>query len=230
MNNQKNILIYLEDKNLQTEIYSLFKQTLIYSPTIFEETKIENKYINIENYDCLICDNKFVYFLEYLDKDILIKHESHLLVYIISEYQIDFSDKFYSSIIFVHKRLPIYFRDFVNSIEKNLQLLNNKKNKKILIGDLIFYPYYKKIVNKNEIEKIIKLTDKENSIIEYLSKEENFVVSKDVLLKEVWGYNEFVDTHTLETHIYKLRRKIEVDHKKPRYLMNEEGGYKLNFD
>ncbi|PPR79397.1 MAG: Transcriptional regulatory protein KdpE [Alphaproteobacteria bacterium MarineAlpha2_Bin1] len=229
MSNQKNILLYLDDKDLQKEIYILLNQTNIFSPVIFEEGHLKNKYLDIEKFECLICDSKFINLLDYLDKDILIKHENDILVYIISKYQIDLSNDLYSSFIFFHTKLPIQFRDFVISIEKNLLILNNKKNKKVFIGDLIFYPYLKKIVNQNNIEKIIKLTDKENAIIEYLSKEENILVSKDVLLKEVWGYNDLVDTHTLETHIYKIRRKIEKDHKKPKYLMNEEGGYRLKF-
>ncbi len=55
-------------------------------------------------------------------------------------------------------------------------------------------------------------------------------VSREVLLQEVWGYNSFVSTHTLETHIYRLRQKIETDVSNPSVLVTEGGGYKLIAD
>ena len=53
------------------------------------------------------------------------------------------------------------------------------------------------------------------------------VVPRDVLLQEVWGYNSNVTTHTLETHIYRLRQKVEPDPSQARLLVTESGGYKL---
>jgi DNA-binding response OmpR family regulator len=52
-------------------------------------------------------------------------------------------------------------------------------------------------------------------------------VSREVLLQEVWGYNSGVTTHTLETHIYRLRQKVEKDAALPAILVTEAGGYKL---
>ena len=119
---------------------------------------------------------------------------------------------------------------FVCELEENLISVENKQNKKIYIGQYVFSPDLKIIIRKNEKNKIIKLTDKECAIIEYLSKQDNKLVPREVLLKKVWGYNESVTTHTIETHIYKLRAKIEEDHKNPKFLMNEEGGYRLNYN
>jgi DNA-binding response OmpR family regulator len=94
------------------------------------------------------------------------------------------------------------------------------------IGPYTFKPGAKLLVN-NETRKKIRLTDKETSILKYLYRSGNHVITRDVLLDEVWGYNAGVTTHTLETHIYRLRQKIEVDPSRARILVTEAGGYRL---
>jgi len=73
----------------------------------------------------------------------------------------------------------------------------------------------------------IRLTEKETSILKYLYRAGQSVITRDVLLHEVWGYNAGVTTHTLETHIYRLRQKIEQDPSNAELLVTEAGGYKL---
>jgi len=74
----------------------------------------------------------------------------------------------------------------------------------------------------------IRVTEKERDILVYLYKKTNQSVSKDVLLNMVWGYADNIETHTLETHIYRLRQKIEKDPAMPRILVTTETGYRLN--
>ena len=74
----------------------------------------------------------------------------------------------------------------------------------------------------------IRLTEKETAILKYLCRTGNKVVARDVLLSEVWGYNAGVTTHTLETHVYRLRQKIEADPSNAILLVTEPGGYRLN--
>ena len=76
-------------------------------------------------------------------------------------------------------------------------------------------------------EKKIRLTEKETSILKYLYRAGSKVVGRDTLLAEVWGYNSGVTTHTLETHIYRLRQKIEQDPSSAEILVTEAGGYRL---
>jgi DNA-binding response OmpR family regulator len=78
-----------------------------------------------------------------------------------------------------------------------------------------------------EDQNKIRLTEKETSILKYLYRAGEQVVGRDVLLHEVWGYNSGVTTHTLETHIYRLRQKIERDPSNAEILVTETGGYKL---
>lgn len=73
----------------------------------------------------------------------------------------------------------------------------------------------------------IRLTEKETAILRYLYRQGIKPVSREILLSEVWGYNSGVTTHTLETHIYRLRQKIEKDPGNASLLVTEGGGYKL---
>jgi DNA-binding winged helix-turn-helix (wHTH) protein len=74
----------------------------------------------------------------------------------------------------------------------------------------------------------VRLTEKETSILRYLYRAGQRPVSRETLLQEVWGYNSGVTTHTLETHIYRLRQKIEKDAAAPAILVTESRGYKLH--
>ena len=93
------------------------------------------------------------------------------------------------------------------------------------IGPFSFRPAAKLLVDEKGSK--IRLTEKESSILKYLYRAEEKVVSRETLLHEVWGYNAGVTTHTLETHIYRLRQKIEKDPSAAQLLVTESGGYKL---
>jgi len=94
------------------------------------------------------------------------------------------------------------------------------------IGPYTFQPSAKLLVN-NDDDKKVRLTDKETAILKYLYRAGDRVVGRDVLLDEVWGYNAGVTTHTLETHVYRLRQKIEFDPSNAKILVTEPGGYRL---
>jgi len=80
---------------------------------------------------------------------------------------------------------------------------------------------------ESETEKKVRLTEKETAILKYLFRAGGKVVPRQTLLNEVWGYNAGVTTHTLETHVYRLRQKIEADPSKAAILLTEPGGYRL---
>jgi DNA-binding response OmpR family regulator len=94
------------------------------------------------------------------------------------------------------------------------------------IGPYSFRPA-QKILLTEETNKKIRLTEKETSILKYLYRAGSRTVSRDTLLGEVWGYNAGVTTHTLETHVYRLRQKIEPDPSNAEILVTEPGGYRL---
>ena len=93
------------------------------------------------------------------------------------------------------------------------------------IGQYTFKPA-QKLMTTDDGQKV-RLTEKETAILKYLYRADRKVVTRNVLLEEVWGYNSGVTTHTLETHVYRLRQKIEREPSNARLLVTEGGGYKL---
>jgi len=120
---------------------------------------------------------------------------------------------------------PFRYPVLLKSIETQLHKFKKSENTQYSIGNYAFKPN-SKILESNE-GKSIRLTEKENNILNFLYKNLGNVINRETLLHEVWGYNSKVTTHTLETHIYRLRQKIEDDPSKACFLITEHGGYKL---
>jgi len=94
------------------------------------------------------------------------------------------------------------------------------------IGPYTFKPNAQMLI-EDASEKTVRLTEKETSILKFLYRAGDKVVGRDQLLGAVWGYNAGVTTHTLETHVYRLRQKIELDPSNAEILVTELGGYHL---
>jgi DNA-binding response OmpR family regulator len=95
----------------------------------------------------------------------------------------------------------------------------------LTIGPYTFQPGAKLMTDAGGRRKV-RLTEKEAAILKFLYRAGR-VIGRDVLLGEVWGYNAGVTTHTLETHVYRLRQKIERDPAHAEILVTEPGGYRL---
>ena len=120
---------------------------------------------------------------------------------------------------------PFKFAVLLARIRAQLRQHEQSEDAVFAIGPYTFRPASKMLVD--EKGRKIRLTEKETSILKYLYRAGEKVVTRDVLLQEVWGYNAGVTTHTLETHIYRLRQKIEKDPSHAELLVTETGGYKL---
>jgi len=120
---------------------------------------------------------------------------------------------------------PFKYPALLKSIELQLRQFGKSEDTQHNIGSYVFKPNSKVLESKN---KSIRLTEKENDILKFLYQNLETIVSREILLHEVWGYNSKVTTHTLETHIYRLRQKIEIDPANACFLITETGGYKLN--
>ena len=120
---------------------------------------------------------------------------------------------------------PFRFAVLLARIRAQLRQHEQSEDAVFTIGPYSFRPSAKILVDDGGAK--VRLTEKETSILKYLYRTGEKVVTRDVLLHEVWGYNAGVTTHTLETHIYRLRQKIERDPSNAELLVTEGGGYKL---
>lgn len=120
---------------------------------------------------------------------------------------------------------PFRFSVLLARIRAALRQHDQSEDVVFTIGPYSFQPAAK-LLETTEGQKV-RLTDKETSILKFLYRQGPKTISREVLLKEVWGYNNRVTTHTLETHIYRLRQKIERDPSNARLLVTEDGGYRL---
>jgi DNA-binding response OmpR family regulator len=120
---------------------------------------------------------------------------------------------------------PFKFAVLLARIRAQLRQHEQSEDAVFAIGPYSFKPASKMLLDEKGSK--IRLTEKETSILKYLYRAGEKVVTRDILLQEVWGYNSGVTTHTLETHIYRLRQKIEKDPSHAELLVTETGGYKL---
>jgi DNA-binding response OmpR family regulator len=120
---------------------------------------------------------------------------------------------------------PFKFAVLLARIRAQLRQHEHSEDAVFAIGHYSFRPAQKLLIEEDDSK--VRLTEKETSILKYLYRADQKVITRDVLLEEVWGYNSGVTTHTLETHIYRLRQKIEKDPSNAALLVTESGGYKL---
>jgi DNA-binding response OmpR family regulator len=120
---------------------------------------------------------------------------------------------------------PFRFAVLLARIRAQLRQHEASEDAVFAIGPHTFRPSSKLLLNPKGNK--VRLTEKETSILRYLYRAGEKPVLRETLLQEVWGYNSGVTTHTLQTHIYRLRQKIENNAAAPAILVTEAGGYKL---
>ena len=121
---------------------------------------------------------------------------------------------------------PFKFPILLARINIQLRKYGQSNDRTFILGPYTFHPIRKLLRNENAED--IRLTEKETDILQFLYLNSEKVVQRDTLLREVWGYNNKVTTHTLETHIYRLRQKIESNPSVAELLLTESGGYRLD--
>jgi hypothetical protein len=120
---------------------------------------------------------------------------------------------------------PLSFLELLNKCKKFINQINHSIKERILLKDFSYSFQLNSIyTDKNSLY----LTDKENEIFKFLINNLNSTFNKKQLLSHVWRYNEDIDTHTLETHIYTLRKKIKEKLNLSNLIIHEEDGYRIN--
>jgi DNA-binding response OmpR family regulator len=120
---------------------------------------------------------------------------------------------------------PFRFAVLLARVRSHLRSHEHSEDAVYRVGPYTFKPASKVLLKEDG--KKIRLTEKETAIIKFLYRSSDASVSRETLLQDVWGYNAGVSTHTLETHIYRLRQKIERDPSHAEILVTEGGGYRL---
>jgi DNA-binding response OmpR family regulator len=122
---------------------------------------------------------------------------------------------------------PFRLGELLARVRAQLRDFDNSEDAVFAIGPYVFRPAAKLLLEPARNRKI-RLTGKECGILKFLHRAAGKPVPRQVLLDEVWGYSSAVTTHTLETHIYRLRQKIEPDPARARLLLTANGGYGLD--
>ena len=120
---------------------------------------------------------------------------------------------------------PFRFAVLLARLRAHLRSFEQSEDAVFQVGPYEFRPAQKKMVPAEGRD--IRLTEKETNILKYLMRAGGKAVAREELLHEVWGYNSGVTTHTLETHVYRLRQKIEPQKGTATLLVTEPGGYRL---
>ena len=126
---------------------------------------------------------------------------------------------------------PFRFAVLLARLRAHLRSFEQSEDAIFQLGPYEFAPAFKKLTPPKDKDgnraRDIRLTEKETNILKYLYRAGGKPVGRDELLHEVWGYNSGVTTHTLETHVYRLRQKIEPQKGTATLLLTEPGGYRL---
>jgi DNA-binding response OmpR family regulator len=122
---------------------------------------------------------------------------------------------------------PFRLPELLARVRAQLRVFDNSEDAVFAIGRYQFRPSARLLLEPARNRRI-RLTDKESAILKFLYRAGGAPVPRPILLHEVWAYSSAANTHTLETHVYRLRQKIEVDPGRPQLLLTENGAYKLD--
>lgn len=126
---------------------------------------------------------------------------------------------------FIH--YPIKLGFVINKLKSYLS--HKKQNERLKGYSFCHFAYdpSQNILSDHKSNQSIILTDKEDEILNFLYSKKGTAVARDELLHIIWGYGGNIETHTLETHIYRLRQKVEIDPSKPAIILTNKEGYYL---
>jgi DNA-binding response OmpR family regulator len=220
----KNITIISDDIEFVDALGGLLEDSENYNIKMVNSTNLKTKNAFDNLPEIIIVDS----FTALLNKNFLTESLSGMInlvpVLYLSQDDHDANDA--NDTNFTNLPKPIYFPQLLKVIKKEMRDFVINKNREIEIGPYSFNYLMKRLVTKTGSE--IRLTEMETKILNFLYKSNGKLIKRDTLLTEVWGYKSEVMTHTLETHIYRLRKKISRNCISQTLLVSESGGYRLD--
>ena len=226
LENKLSILIYEKEKNLNSILYEQILDTVDYEPYSVDDQMRLIELVNKKKFNiCVLNIDDIVskshnFFVNLLDKN----RNIHIIGYYDELINYHITDNL--KIILLKK--PFRLNLLLNKLD-NIKLIKNE-NKKIILMKHIEYLPNKKVLNNLNSEITIHLTEKENSLLYYLYNNRHLKLTKNDLLNDIWGVKEVVNTHTLETHMYRLKQKLsKLERNLSFFLINEDGLYSLKY-
>ena len=225
----KNIIIIEEDptlnKLLTYHIKDFFNNNCNIS--FFEKTQID-KIFTLKKLDILLINCSQISDSLKTLKEIEVKKTKNILI-IFNNSSDRYNNKSLINYKFVVK--PFTLRNLFSILIGFYSNLNDSDEPKIFLMKHLSFKKNKKIIINEKTKEFVHLTEKEASLMKHLYEYKNQVISKKDLLNNVWDFNEKINTHTLETHIYRLKKKIEkIENKVNFSFLNRDGGYLIKYE
>ena len=217
----KNITIISDDIEFVDVLGGLLEDSENYNIKMVNSTNLKTKDAFDNLPEIIIVDS----FTALLNKNFLTESLSRM-INLVPVIYLSQDDNEVNDTNFTNLPKPIYFPQLLKAIKKEMRDFVINKNREIEIGPYSFNYLMKRLVTKTGSE--IRLTEMETKILNFLYKSNGKLIKRNTLLTEVWGYKSEVMTHTLETHIYRLRKKISLNCVSQTLLVSESGGYRLD--
>ena len=225
----KNIIIIEEDPTLKKLLTHHIKDFFNNNCNIsfFEKTQID-KIFTLKKLDILLINCSQISDSLKTLKEIEVKKTKNILI-IFNNSSDRYNNKSLINYKFVVK--PFTFKNLFSILIGFHSNLNDPGEPKIFLMKHLSFKKNKKIIINEKTKEFVHLTEKEASLMKYLYEYKNQVISKKDLLNNVWDFNEKINTHTLETHIYRLKKKIgKIENKVNFSFLNRDGGYLIKYE
>ena len=224
MENKLSTLIYEKEKHLNSILYQQILDTVDYEPySVHDQIKLI-EFVNKKKFDiCVlnidnIVSKSHIFFVNLLDKN----RDIHVIGY----YDQSINNHIINNLKIILLKKPFRLSLLLDKLD-DIKLIKNKNKKIILMKHIEYLPNKKVLINLTN-ETTLHLTEKENSLLDYLYNNRHLKLTKNDLLNDIWGVKEVVNTHTLETHIYRLKQKLfKLEPDLSFFLINEDGLYSL---
>ena len=226
MENKLSILIYEKEKILNSIFYQQILDTVNYEPHVAHDQIKFLELVNKKKFDiCILNIDNIASKVHNLFENLFQLNRD---MYIIGYYHELINYNVSNNLRVTLLQKPFRLNLLLDKLD-NIKLIKNENNKKLLMKHIEFIPNRKILLNLTT-EITLHLTEKENALLIYLYNNRNLKLSKNDLLTKIWGIKETINTHTLETHMYRLKQKLfKLEPNLSFLLINEDGLYSLKY-